>query len=271
MNKLSIKIVFTDLDGTLLNSNRKISQENRNMLSQLKEQSILRVAVTGRNLFSLAQVIKIDDPLDYIIFSTGAGILDWKTEKLIYSKNLQLDEINNVSEILLKQGINFMLHKAVPHNHQFYYYHNGVIAADFQRRLDLYSRFAEKFEHNNLKEASQFLVILEEQKKFAQLKEKMQNVKVVRATSPLDMKSIWMEIFHQEVSKSFGCQWLCDYLGIKQDETVSFGNDYNDEDMLQWTARSFIVGNGVDELKQKYTITNSNDDNGFAEALKKIF
>ena len=76
MNKSSIKIVFTDLDGTLLNSDQHPGRRDLEMLHRLGEQGIVRVIVTGRNLFSLSKVLGDDFPVDYVIFSTGAGILD---------------------------------------------------------------------------------------------------------------------------------------------------------------------------------------------------
>jgi Cof subfamily protein (haloacid dehalogenase superfamily) len=270
MNKISTKIVFTDLDGTLLNSKYELNSENRDMLKFLGEMNIYRVAVTGRNLYSLAKVIKSDDPFDFVIFSTGAGILDWSTKELVHSKNLESKEMHFVSKILIEKQINFMLHHSVPDNHRFYYYHDGDVKEDFLRRLELYRKFSEKYEVLENLVASQFLVILDELEAFEMLQSQMKNVKVVRATSPLDHQSIWMEIFHNEVSKGKGCKWLCEYLDVDQKETASFGNDYNDIDMLAWTAKSFVVDNAAEELKQKYEIIPSNNDNGFAKALKKI-
>jgi Cof subfamily protein (haloacid dehalogenase superfamily) len=270
MDKSLIKIVFTDLDGTLLNSRRKIGTRDLAMLQKLGQKNILRVIATGRNLFSLSKVLPSDFPVDYVVFSTGAGILEWPTRQLLYARNLKEEQICHVSKVLMKHKINFMLHKKVPDNHQFYYFHHDDVMADFQRRLDLYMEHAQKINNRKIALASQFLAIFETPEKFQFIKEQLKNVTVVRATSPLDYKSVWMEIFHHEVSKKMGCQWLCNHLSIDSANTISFGNDYNDLDMLEWTAQSFVVDNGIELLKQKYPTTKSNDDNGFSEILSKM-
>ena len=88
------KIVFTDLDGTLLNSSSQLSPRNRDMLYQLGEQNILRVVATGRSLFSARRVLTMDFPIDYLVFSTGAGIIDWKKQHILYKKNLTHNDMS---------------------------------------------------------------------------------------------------------------------------------------------------------------------------------
>ncbi|MFP4546491.1 MAG: HAD family hydrolase [Fidelibacterota bacterium] len=272
MNKSTIKIVFTDLDGTLLNSNQVISRADLEMLHQLKDKNIVRVIATGRNLYSLNRALASDFPVDYVIFSSGAGIMDWKTKHLIHSCNLTRDQINSVSALLMREKINFMLHRKVPDNHQFYYFHHDEMMEDFQRRLNLYLDHGNRMHvvHPDLNLASQFLAIFDDLEKFEAIRRQLENVKVIRTTSPLDHQSIWMEIFHPRVSKKSGCRWVCDHLGIEQRNTISFGNDYNDLDMLEWTAQSYVVANSPPPLRDKFHTTTSNNKNGFSKILQDL-
>ena len=66
-------MVITDLDGTLLNSGRIVSPENRRALERLGELGVVRVIATGRSLFSFNKVIERDFPVDYLLFSSGGG------------------------------------------------------------------------------------------------------------------------------------------------------------------------------------------------------
>nr|HPI46379.1 HAD hydrolase family protein [Tenuifilaceae bacterium] len=105
---------------------------------------------------------------------------------------------------------------------------------------------------------------------FYSLESKLTGIKVIRATSPLDGESIWMEIFPEGVSKGHSVDWLCNYLGdIQPNEILAIGNDYNDLDLLDYTPNSYLVANAPDELKQKFKVVASNDESGFAEAVKK--
>ncbi|MBN2279086.1 MAG: HAD family phosphatase [Candidatus Marinimicrobia bacterium] len=268
MNKPIIKIVFTDLDGTLLNSSGMVSEANLKMLHQLKQKNILRVLATGRNLYSLSKVISADFPVDYVIFSTGVGIMNWKTKQLVHTTNLEEKQIQYISRILIKNNQNFMLQWPFPENHRFYYLKNGRIGEDFQRRIELYKEFAQPVEQAEMKIASQFLTIFDDLESFNRVKKQLEGVKVVRATSPLDYKSIWMEIFHDKVCKGMGCQWLCHHLNVNRMHTIGIGNDFNDLDMLHWTAHSFVVENSHAELKADFKVTNHHDNHAFHEVLK---
>ena len=78
-----VKMVVTDLDGTLLQSDHSISPTDKETLERLGSLDVCRVAATGRNLFKVRQVLNEDSPFDYVIVSSGAGIIDWKSQKLI--------------------------------------------------------------------------------------------------------------------------------------------------------------------------------------------
>ncbi len=62
---MKIKMVITDFDGTLLNSQKIVSIDNRNALELLGKEKICRVIAIGRNLYSLNKVINNDFPVDY--------------------------------------------------------------------------------------------------------------------------------------------------------------------------------------------------------------
>jgi len=95
------------------------------------------------------------------------------------------------------------------------------------------------------------------------------DVKVIRTSSPLDTGYIWMEIFHQSVSKGNGVKFVCETLNIGQEHTFGIGNDFNDLDLLEFTQYSYMVANGPQELKDRFRAAKSNEENAFANALEK--
>ena len=74
-----VKLVATDLDGTFLKNDKTISKKNLESLHLMGEKGIVRVAATGRNLQKTKDVILPEIPFDYIVFSSGAGVFDWRT------------------------------------------------------------------------------------------------------------------------------------------------------------------------------------------------
>ncbi len=77
--------------------------------------------------------------------------------------------------------------------------------------------------------------------------------------------------FSKSVSKGHGIDWLCKKLKINPSKTISVGNDYNDIDMLEYTAKKFVVSNAPDDLKEKFPICKSNQESGFTDALYLYF
>jgi hydroxymethylpyrimidine pyrophosphatase-like HAD family hydrolase len=71
--KESRGLFVTDLDGTLLRSDRTFAQSDLKALHRLGELHIIRVIATGRSIFSFNTVVDSALPIDYVIFSTGAG------------------------------------------------------------------------------------------------------------------------------------------------------------------------------------------------------
>ena len=111
--------VAFDLDGTFLNNDRKASRDDFNTLVKLGEQGVVRIVATGRNLLSLSRVIDIDYPVDYAVFSSGAGIINWKTKEIIYSKHLNIDDTHRVIDELNKLNLSFLVKESIPDRNNF--------------------------------------------------------------------------------------------------------------------------------------------------------
>ncbi len=111
--------------------------------------------------------------------------------------------------------------------------------------------------------------------KFEYYKKKVLNkfpdLSIIRTTSPLNPDYTWMEIFPKGVSKARGIEEICNLTGIKRENTLSIGNDYNDLEMLEYTRHSYVVDNAPEELKLKYLKSLGHHENGFTHAVNNHF
>jgi Cof subfamily protein (haloacid dehalogenase superfamily) len=269
-----LKLVATDLDGTFLKNDKSISKENLDALDSLGEKGILRVVATGRNLQKTQDVIASNVPFDYVVFSSGAGVYDWKNKKLLFYQNLNKSVVRQLSDYLVALDLNFHLFKPVPENFKCWYFRGSVPCSEFERYFDYHQSYSEALitNQNIDSEASQFLVVFpNDPERFHSLKDEIQKnfpeVKVVRTSSPLETDYIWMEIFHHSVSKGNGVRYLCDWLNIGHEYTLGIGNDFNDMDLLEFTNFSYIVENGPQELKGLFLPARSNEESAFARAV----
>lgn len=267
-----IRLVVTDLDGTLLRSDHKFNSEDLITLNRLGDMGIIRVIATGRSPFSASAVLPDDFPIDYLLFSSGAGIIRWSDKSIIHANQLSPENVQYIITLLVEMQADFMVHEPIPLNHCFLYHSSGKLNSDFERRINLYKDYSQPL-ITGLPfpgPASQVLVVLpNDTERFNAISKKLNGVQVIRATSPLDGESIWLEIFPKGVSKSGGIKWLCSFIGgIRPDDLLALGNDYNDIDMLNLAGKAFVVSNAPGELKDKFQVVPINDEAGFSHAVK---
>ena len=269
-----IRLVVTDLDGTLLRSDHKFNDEDMVSLNRLGEMGIIRAIATGRSPFSASTVLPDDFPIDYLLFSSGAGIMRWSDKSIIHANQLSPEVVQYVIALLVEMHADFMVHEPIPLNHCFHYHSSGKLNSDFERRISLYKDYSQPLITGVPfpGPASQVLAVLPNDiERFNAISKKLNGVQVIRATSPLDGKSIWLEIFPEGVSKSGGIQWLCSYIGgIQPCNLLALGNDYNDIDMLNLAGEAFVVSNAPGELKDKFQVVPVNDEAGFSHAVKRV-
>ncbi|MCB5230920.1 MAG: HAD-IIB family hydrolase [Candidatus Cloacimonas sp.] len=273
MMRQNKKIVFTDLDGTLLNNESILSAKNRETLNRLGEQGVIRAIATGRSLFSAKRVLSLDFPIDYMVFSTGAGIIDWKTQQILYKRNLNESEVNECAEYFLQRKLNFMLHRAVPDTHYFYYHKGEGVPEDFNLRMEIYHGYWAEFnpvEHTAI-QATQFLSMYPKDE-FEAAYERFTNEKpylsIIKTSSPLAKNTLWLEIFAEGVNKGVGANKLIDLLNLQDADAMVIGNDYNDKDMLKAFENSYVVANAPKDLRKEHKKVASNYEDGFSEAVE---
>lgn len=267
-------MVVTDLDGTLLSPEGTVGITDIITLKELGEKGIIRVIATGRSPYSFDKVIPVDFPIDYLIFSSGAGAMEWKSKDLLYTTELSCTDVQTVADVFVNRGINFMVHEPIPANHRFLYFSSGNHNPDFLRRIEVYKPFCQPYIPGvtYCSIATQILAVIPfDIKLFEELRHEFPTLKVIRTTSPLDGNSIWVEIFAPKVSKAFGIEWICKSLNISKDGVIAVGNDFNDLDMLSYIEKSYVVMNAPLELRNQFTTVKSNSDSGFSHAVELGF
>lgn len=126
----------------------------------------------------------------------------------------------------------------------------------------------EKLDLNGIKKVHKLLVIAEAgivDRLEMSLKEKFSGLKIYKS------KDTYLEIMDESVSKSSAIQFLCDKMKIGLHQTVSFGDNYNDLDMLLLTGKGFAMANGAQGVLESIpTHTLSNDEDGIVYALDNL-
>jgi Cof subfamily protein (haloacid dehalogenase superfamily) len=266
-------LFVTDLDGTLLRSDQRVASDDLKALERLGRRGITRAVATGRSLFSY-QRAGIQLPVEYLIFSTGTGIFSFAHNDIVHQNRLNPGEVARAAAVFEKIGVDYSIHEPVPRNHCFAYRCNHKSNPDFDHRLQLYQGFCRKLDTvpESFGPAAQLLAVLPSEQTemlLPLIRRQMTGLNVIRATSPLDGRSTWVEIFPSTVSKSLTAAWLADRLKIGREKSMCIGNDYNDQDMLEWAGVSYVVDNAPDTLKARFDAVASNNGCGVAEAIDR--
>lgn len=264
-------IVATDLDGTLLCSKGLCSELNRQVLRNLESIPVLRVVATGRSLYSVRKTLEGDFPIDLLVFSSGAGIWDWKTQQVLHHVLMTRADAMQVADTLRSNGLSFMAHAPIPDNHRFWYFENTGAPPEFERRVTMHGELAERWSGDFPQVGiTQFIVMTATQgaaEQLALLRKLLPNQSIVRATSPWNPEITWLEIFPSSISKGHALRWVQAQMQLASKPTFALGNDYNDIELLDWAERSHVVGNAPKDLLEKYKPVADNESDGFYHAV----
>ena len=267
-------LVVTDLDGTLLDSASRLSEVNRRTLEALGRNGAVRAVATGRSLYSARLVMHEDFPVDYLAFSSGAGVVSWEDGRLLRSPAMNPTLVSRLVTRLRGLRLDFMVQHAAPDSHRFHFVRSSRRNVDFEHRIKRYRRFAQPWHADVSGQfgVSQFVVIEPPgvASRLELLTREFEDVHVVRTTSPLDHASTWIELFPDGVSKAHASDWIRERHAIDAARTVAVGNDYNDLDMLEWAEHACVVSNAPPSMRVRYKVVRANDDDGFTEAVRGL-
>ena len=273
-----VGLVATDLDGTLLGSDHTLGRRDSAALHQLGRAGVVRVVATGRSLQAAERVLEPGFPIDYLVVSSGAGVLEWHSRRLLRQHRFESADGERVTRVLDGLGVDFMAHSPVPDDHRFRYVRARGENPDFERRVGRYDEFATRWEVSDgggiapSGAACQFVAIVggDEAHIVDRARSALPGFEVVRSTSPLDGRSIWVEVRPPGVGKARAVAWLAARHRLDAARTAAVGNDYNDSGMLAWSANAFVVGNAPPELRERFRVVSPNDAGGFSEVVEAL-
>ena len=242
-------------------------------MERLLAQGDIVAIASGRSLYAGRRILLPGMPLSYWLFSTGAGILNWNTRAVICRNELSAEAVSYAVERLLEFQEDFMIQGPIPENHRFVYYkfnRRENDGTDFMARCDAYPGLCEPFEPRGYayQPSSQLIAILPpDAARIERIRAALSGYAVIRATSPMDGHSAWLEIFNPSAGKANAAKWLANRCGISQKNTFALGNDYNDMDMLNWAAHAFITPNAPEDMKAIFPVTTSDTEGALPEAV----
>lgn len=259
----NIKMIFVDIDGTLYNSKKQITEYTKSILDKLKERGIYVVLCTGRTNSSVWDLSKEINASKYVIGDNGASVYDYKEEKPIFESTLDYKEIKFIWDYCEKNNIEILL------NSKGIRYGNSIAVS---------AENTQKKEIDNIEELSNkkiYQVVLdsatnEQAREIQELLETQDNIWIVNHGNSSVRNVYFFDINNKGIDKGIGINHLIEELGIKREDTICFGDGVNDYAMFKHCGISVAMGNAKEELKKlaDYTTLTNNED-GVARFIDK--
>ena len=279
-----IKLVASDLDGTIIDKNNYIYENNLKAINDLNNNNLNFVICTGKT-YPITKKICSKINASYGIFGNGNQIIDLKTGKEIYKNFLSKNDVLTCIDIAKK------------HDLHVHIYTNDIVITEKLLFLDLrnyklqdgLSEPSMEFKIvNNIRdyvEKNDFQIcklVITSTSSTKTVKNEILSVLDVTATTIrkfgdykdciINKEYEYIDIMPKNVNKDTALQILGNYLNIKTNEMLTIGDNLNDFDMVKNAGVGVAVANAYDELKKvaNYTTVNPVEKGGFAEAVYKF-
>lgn len=265
---MSLKMVVTDLDGTLLTSADCLTQVSIAAFASLKKQGILPVIATGRMLREAQFAVEGIGATDYFMGMNGAQTVNLRTQETIYQKTLDLAAVQALVDILDTLGVFYQIysHTAV-YTRQRWLKDMGAsgMKAEYIRR---FASSLLPFSRVDALRAVKMFVVCRDADKQRMLRQRLALIESVELVSSYPD---YFEILPRGLNKGDALLRLCLHLGIAPREVAAIGDSDNDIEILSQSGVAIAMGNAFERLKDVADhIVPSNDNDGVAYALSHI-
>jgi hypothetical protein len=270
-------MVVLDLDGTLLNDEKTISDKNAHILNELHKQGVHIVIATGRNYYMakiLIEGIKLTEPV--ILANNGAIVRRYVNDEFIESNYLDFLVFEKIYELGLKHNLNPIIH--VDEYNQGYdiiyecedyeEVYLGYIKKDFKRTRH------QRFKAEEIKNILSVCYFNEYEKLFKFQKE----IEKIPGEFNIILNQNLRSLSLLELLNINGCKWCAlkkyiDSLGIDAAQVIAIGDDNNDTELIKNSGLGIAMKNATDGAKDAADSISrfSNNESGVYYELSEIF
>lgn len=262
------KLIAIDMDGTLLNDEKKISPANFEAIQQARENGVKVVLASGRPLIGFKRYLEelnLISEDDYAVAFNGALVQSAEGSKVISKIPLTLDDYKNLYK--LSKELNVNIHALTE---------NSVISpkdSEYTRQEANWNGIPnEIIAVDDVDECTTIVKVMFVDKPeiieeiIEMIPEEVSNKYTVVRSAPF-----YLEFLNKAVNKGAGVAALAEKLNIKQEEVICIGDAGNDIHMIEYAGLGVAMGNAFPEVKKVANfITKTNEQDGVAHIINKF-
>lgn len=275
------KLYVTDLDGTLLNSQIKLSSYTIDTLNRLIQSNLMITYSTARSFYTTSKLLnQVNFQLPCITYN-GVYVIDAKTGEVLRKNLLEHSIFNEVMDIAKKLKLKpFVFGKTALGEEKLLYENEENIAhvRFIEERGNRNDKRLKKISSNEY-QLDEFITIsflypLEEIRSLEQiLKKKYEDEISIKIIKDIYNEGYYtLEVSNKDANKGKMLEYVSEYLGIDLNNITVFGDQSNDKEMFEKAGTKVAVNNASGELKALAdVIIESNDDDGVAKYLEREY
>ena len=278
---MAIKLIASDLDGTLLDSHHFIPAGNLNAINSINEKNIDFAICTGKT-YSMTKDICKECNASYGIFGNGTQIINLKTGKEIYHNLLSFDNFEICYNIAKNYNLHMHLYsdKEIVSQELLYMDLRNYILNNQNPSSELSFRITDNiydFVLNN--NTSIFKLVISSLNDLSSIKNEILNkadvsINLIRKKGNYKDQIInkeyeYLDIAPKQNGKAYALNFLSNFLNVESENILAIGDNINDIDMIKQSGIGVTLADSYEEVKKvaNYTTKNSCSNSGFASNL----
>ncbi len=264
-------VLVLDIDGTLLNSQREISESTKNAIVEAQRRGKTIAVASGRSISGMRRTaanILLEEFGGYIIAYNGTTVLNCKSGECIYNQTISKDLIAPVFEAAKEAKVGILV------------YNDSKKELVLGTSLDQYSEADARECEVTVREADNFVkeidfpinkFLLTGEPEYMKEVEKTMQSKFGSRLNVFRSDPHFVELLPKFVDKGIAVDKLIKHLDVKKDKVICVGDSHNDLPMLRQAGLGVAMGNAQAEVKEAADfITGSNDEDGILKVIQKF-
>ena len=266
---MDYKLIAMDLDGTLNNDQKIITEKTKAALMAAQKRGIRLALASARpspGLFKERDILRLQDYNGILMSYNGGRIVDAATGKVLFETSMDLAQTKQVLRRLEALPVTPILDDGV----QFYVADKNGYKVDYECKNNSMTCT----EVGNLADFLSFapikILMSVRPEELAEVQKQIAAF-LPETLTVVQTAAFYLEVIPKVINKGQGIRDICAVLGIDPSEVISFGDAANDIPMLREAGMGVAMGNAAETVKAAANmVTLSNNEDGIAAALEKL-
>lgn len=263
------KMIALDMDGTLLNKSKEITQNTINHIQEARKNGVKVVLASGRPIEGLKKYLKQLDLIkenEYVLSYNGCLVQEIKSKKIIHEVGIKGKDLHYINDLSKKIGVH--IHAFSPEI--------GLIAENVSRYTEheaiMNGIEINKIDFNDIDDNDDIIkIMMVDEPEILENAIKKIPQEVYEKYTVVRSAPFFLEFINKSGDKGVGLKALANYLNIKKEEIIAMGDAGNDLAMIKYAGLGVAMGNATEEVKKESDyITKTNEEDGVANVINKF-